>query len=117
MGGVASGRHRLTRVPRGLPACRRRSSYAALAAAAALVAAGPAQAQQVACVPPNPPNTCTVSTTHGTTTVSVTEPGTTAVAPGQPVLSGQLQAALAGPNGGAIQNALAGLGVLGGQKG
>ena len=78
-----------------------------------LAAAAPAAAQPVACVPPNPPNSCTVSNTESTHFTDVTLPGVTVVAPNQPVLSSQLQAALAGPNGAAIQTALVNLGVLG----
>ena len=59
------------------------------------------------------PNTCTITTTGNNHFTDVTLPDVTVVAPGQPVLSSQLQAALAGPNGAAIQTVLVNLGVLG----
>lgn len=100
---------------------RRRSGHrlgVTIALAAVILAASlPARAQQVTCTDPPftgpfpPTRTCTVSTSAHTTATSETLPGATA--PGQPVLTGQLQQALAGPSGAAIQGALAGLGVLG----
>jgi hypothetical protein len=120
MGGDSTGRRRGFLSTVSAQAMRRKARPCAgaacagfAAAAMLLAAAGPAAAQLVPCDPLDPPNTCSVSTTNGTTHTSETLPGTTVVAPAQPVLTNQLQLALAGPNGAAIQAALANLGVLG----
>jgi outer membrane autotransporter protein len=89
-------------------------SLPALAAAAMLLAAaGPVAAQVVTCAPGVVTTTCTISNTESTHSTDVNLLVVAVVAPGQPVLSSQLQAALAGPNGAAILNALTSLGVLG----
>lgn len=90
-----------------------------LATAAVFLLAAPAHAQQVTCTDPPftgpfaPNQTCTVSQTSATVSVDVFLPGSTVTAPDQPVLSAQLQSAIAAPNGSAIHTTLTNLGVLG----
>src|SRR5262245_49072038 len=89
--------------------CARRARWFGAISCVGIALATPAYAQQVACAVPNPPNTCTLSTTSHTTQVSLVLPGAAVI--GGPAAN-YLTTIFNGPAGPALQNTLGGLGLI-----